>query len=437
MERKKSKMDKISSVSEFLAYTKDFPKTIFYRGECKDYGDTACVAKAIRDAMSYESYINRLETFDRMVRENALLDKPEVMVPFAQHSGLATKLLDISSSPLVALYFACQETEKSEDDGYIYIFDDYADATDLLDKYPRFDLEDELLKHLDMLDEQKRRLKVLSPIEQEIEFENRQYTAVEHNELTEFGKIIEIYRNKYLRGGYSRRALARRIDEENSPFLVKWKELTSLIEGIKTWITQMTKNKPEMDYLLPKNHKDSTPAIDFVHPYKEKRYAYYNEQYNSLDIEVKEYMISLECLVAFINDRCPVGNFASMSQLSNLTMDFLPNLLYRPILTFKRGLSQQSSFFVQTLFDKHELNIYNVLDNMVQDTNPSQTLPRQLLKCQANYSERIVIDGSSKEAILFELDKYGVNRATMFGDADSIAEYIMNDNFRGEVLNEQ
>ena len=89
-------------------------------------------------------------------------------------------------------------------------------------------------------------------------------------------------------------------------------------------------------------------------------------------------------------------------------------------MTFKRGLSQQSSFFLQTLFDKHELNI---LDGNTFEVK--QNLPRQLLKCQANYSERIIIDGNSKEAILAELDKIGVNKATMFGDADSIAEYTM------------
>ncbi len=47
------------------------------------------------------------------------------------------------------------------------------------------------------------------------------------------------------------------------------------------------------------------------------------------------------------------------------------------------------------------------------------------MKCQANFSEKIVIDGESKGAILAELDKIGVNKATMFGDADSIAAYTM------------
>lgn len=101
-------------------------------------------------------------------------------------------------------------------------------------------------------------------------------------------------------------------------------------------------------------------------------------------------------------------------------MNFLPNMLYQPILTFKRGLSQQSAFFVQTLFDKHELNY---IDGTTGETNDK--LERQLLKVQANYSQRIIVDKMSKKSILAELDRIGINKASMFGDADSIADYIM------------
>ena len=113
-----------------------------------------------------------------------------------------------------------------------------------------------------------------------------------------------------------------------------------------------------------------------------------------------------------------------MAPLEGLTMDFLPNLLYRPILTFKRGLSQQSAFFVQSLFDKHEVN----LNDGGQMTNLYEKIPRKLLKSQANFGQKITIDGNSKDRILSELDKIGVNKATMFGDADNIADYLMNSN---------
>ena len=49
-------MDKIMRVSEFLNFTMNLPETVFYRGENMDYGETACVAMAIRDATNYDYY---------------------------------------------------------------------------------------------------------------------------------------------------------------------------------------------------------------------------------------------------------------------------------------------------------------------------------------------------------------------------------------------
>lgn len=419
-------MNKIKSLSEFLSFTKGFPQAVFYCGENKDYGVSACVATANRNAFNYDKYSIRMEIFDRKIREGALLGELDPLIPFAQHSGLATRLLDVTSNPLVALYFACQEAKDSSD-GYIYIFDDYADATEVLEKYPSFDLENELIKHVEMLEEQKNEILFKIPGEKEDKNFKIQYSAVEHDELQVFGKCIEQYRNKYIQGGYFQRSRARGISQEDSPFVKKWNELRSLIEGIKKWAIQMSSNNQQMsDMFLPNGYSENTSAIDFVHPYMEKRYAYYNDQYKSFDFEVKEYLISLECLIAFINDRSPLGNLAITAKLDNLTMDFLPNILYSPVMTFKRGLSQQSAFFVQTLFDKHKVEFIDPYTNEVQRSNP-----RQLMKCQANFFDKIAIDGNSKEGILAELDKIGVNKATMFGDADNIANYIMKNSFDG------
>ncbi|GED49458.1 hypothetical protein CKN99_00890 [Carnobacterium maltaromaticum] len=189
-------MHKVKSISEFLDCTSSFPKTYFYRGESIDYGESACVAKAIRDDENYDMYSKRIDLFDRTIRENGLFDKPDLLIPFAQHSGLPTKLLDVTSNPLVSLYFACQPANEILD-GYVYIFDDYADATDILEKYPRFDLESELLRHLDMLilQRQERERKKLVYL-QRGEYKSK-YGSVEHEELNAFGTCIERYRTVF------------------------------------------------------------------------------------------------------------------------------------------------------------------------------------------------------------------------------------------------
>ncbi|EME7205218.1 FRG domain-containing protein, partial [Enterococcus faecium] len=304
-----------------------------------NYGENACIAKALRDTVNYDSYSERINIFSRKIRESALLKEEALLIPYAQHSGLATKLLDITSNPLVALYFACQPTNDTSD-GYIYIFDDYANATNLLEKYPNKDFA-----------------------------------------------------------------------QNDSPFTNKLKKLRLFMDEIKLWIISICSDNKEMaSFLLPENYQENTLAIKFIHPYKEECYEYCEQQYQIFKHEIREYLVSLECIIAFINDKSPIVNLEVLHSFDHIIINFLPNLLFRPVMTFKRGLSQQGAFFLQTAFNKQEAIFTNI------NNKEEIKIPRQLLKCKANYSESIIIDGKSKEKILYELNRIGINKATLFGD---------------------
>lgn len=52
------------------------------------------------------------------------MEKIEILAKY-QHYGLPTRLLDVTTNPLVALYFACKEDSKYEDSGRVYFRRDY------------------------------------------------------------------------------------------------------------------------------------------------------------------------------------------------------------------------------------------------------------------------------------------------------------------------
>ena len=132
------------------------------------------------------------------------------------------------------------------------------------------------------------------------------------------------------------------------------------MDEIKLWIISICSDNKEMaSFLLPENYQENTPAIKFIHPYKEECYEYCEQQYQIFKHEIREYLVSLECIIAFINDKSPIVNLEVLHSFDHIIINFLPNLLFRPVMTFKRGLSQQGAFFLQTAFNKHESSFIN------------------------------------------------------------------------------
>lgn len=113
-------IDSIAKLLNWLSMNKpnDFHKT-YFRGESKNFLNTAFKPSLFRNnkwlfnetAMYYDvlqenpvSFEKDTTVFERLVR--------------MQHFGLPTRLLDITSNPLVALYFSCNDNFKS--DGIFY-----------------------------------------------------------------------------------------------------------------------------------------------------------------------------------------------------------------------------------------------------------------------------------------------------------------------------
>jgi ADP-ribose pyrophosphatase YjhB (NUDIX family) len=89
--------------------------------------------------------------------------------------------------------------------------------------------------------------------------------------------------------------------------------------------------------------------------------------------------------------------------------DYMPCMIYKPILSFERARTQRGFFIVQPF---KKFNPHNKNDKRIR---PIQ---------EVHHSKVIKIN--NPEVVLRQLDYIDINRGTMYGDYDNIAKYITN-----------
>ena len=138
----KTKIIEIDSLSKYIRYINKLENVSYYRGE--GVFSPSRQASALRP---YEFRWNSAEPypfmkmFDEFYKEAAhKLNEDKIdFIAFAQHHGVPTNLLDVPTSPLTALYFAC--LGKQDVDGAVYIgSDESIDVTNLIHIFPNENL---------------------------------------------------------------------------------------------------------------------------------------------------------------------------------------------------------------------------------------------------------------------------------------------------------
>ncbi|WP_210443150.1 FRG domain-containing protein [Vibrio crassostreae] len=120
----------ISSLEEFhSALRSQWDSHPIYRGESSDTYQLKCKLGRFID---FNSEVSMVEEFKRRAIPH-LKTKPDndwEWLALAQHHGLPTRLLDWTTNPLIAAYFACHN--KYDGDSVFYVMDRY--SLDLIDQ---------------------------------------------------------------------------------------------------------------------------------------------------------------------------------------------------------------------------------------------------------------------------------------------------------------
>jgi len=338
----------INSLSEYINEIEKFPSSeFFFRGEAKEYRERT--ASALRqykgtfnDTKQYPFNI-MLDDFYREVTPVLSNVEHENFIAFAQHHGIPTPLIDVTKSPLVALYFACQS--ETEGNGYVYLFDDnYIDITKIIQKYPNKNILEELFDN-----NENDFLSLLPLLEKYCETNKTEFD-------TNLSTLLKDYHHYF----------SVTIDETEKQLIVEIEK-----EDRDLWMI--------LHYL--KELDDSTP-LDLI---------------NERSIEVFVY---LNLTRRFIRKAYNYGE-------PIWWINFLPNLVYRPIMKFDRGLNQSGLFLYQS-YASYVEEVYNFRVQMVQ---------------RIRFKNPVLII-NNKKGILKSLDNIGINRMTLFRDFDNTAAYI-------------
>lgn len=121
----------IENISQFLDVVRSLEFPFIYRGQAEDWPLIPSIGRInitiIKDLLDLEEYIiEKLKQYGYPYFKSNVETYSDWIL-HAQHHGLPTRLLDFTTNPLKALYFAVED-EKSETDGVVWSVDEFCDV---------------------------------------------------------------------------------------------------------------------------------------------------------------------------------------------------------------------------------------------------------------------------------------------------------------------
>lgn len=372
----------IDSVSKYLDELKrKNTSNAFFRGESKKYDSiTSSYFRKGTIDHSQTTFKEFIESYRYEVSSQLSDFERDNFLAYAQHHGFPTNLIDITSNPLVALYFSC--INNIDETGYVYIF-----KGDRLINFPH-ELKDYELKSI--------------------------YEVLINNDNIQEMFFHVIYKY-YI--------------ENFDDFMYYYSEnISTYLEFVKGNIKEDSNsknlNKQEEALKWLNSVKDKYDILEYYESFFEKFYK--NSGVDNIELGLNIIKIIGKLIGYKTNDEPFTKNtvliilsflstFIFMIKVKKINaydnpMPKFPEMLYSPELNFDRMNFQSGKFIYQ-----------NVIYPYPYFLNKEEWTPIQE---EIKYDYKFKIE--NKKQILKELDLLNINNMTLFHDPDNIASYIKN-----------
>lgn len=430
----------IKCLSEFIKLLEDESYAdMYFRGQPRDYSqkepykDSGIVASCYRKAFKHNTNddLNNMldEYYFNLGHQLNEIDKNNFLA-YAQHHGLPTNLIDISSVSLVALYFACEKTyydnehkgasQDRKNDGYVYVIkkDKFINISNQVSSRRIYNFYDELLQEGLYKNGEKSTLILFNKILQNyLELDRGNFCEIlkknviiasdiiisnrEHF-LEDLSPLIDEF-NHFLGEKYVSHSLHCEIMAEHHLIIPIIKrnikpDLPQSIYGYADWL------KIIMENILVQLYPEKSWYSKIKNPSKEMEF--YGQVYDFNYSEIKNIDKSGIMSVCFLTFFIFILDRVCLNE--TFKMPNFPYMLYKPDINFDRIRLQSGHFIYQNAL--YYTDNFRHEDVVVNDPIKPDRI--------------ITIKNENKSKILKELDQIGINKMTLFEDPDKYADYL-------------